>query len=191
MLRLDWAYCSVPKNMSKFDFAAYLISETLELGEFDREEWRVKVLQKWHFDIARDFPESYFRINDKSSFIYEVISCLMNIEGRMDRDGFKKFGELWSKVIDTAWDGSPVSQQRIFYVRLGDILSAYERYLDRKYTFVGDWDVLQKMQLKSFLLTGDGLNSDMSLSDIREVVKKAYDSTLTSYSLPTHSYFGN
>ena len=187
MLRLDWAYCSVPENMSKFDFASYLISETLELGDFNREDWRMKVLQKWHFDIARDSPESYFIINDKSSFTHEIVNCLINVENRMDLDGFKKRGEHWSKVIDTAWDGSPISQQRIFYVRLGDILSAYERYLDKKYTFVGDWDVMQKMQLSRFSQTGEDLSSDMSLLDIQRAGKK----TLATKNNQFHSYFGN
>ena len=102
-------------------------------------------------------------------------------------DGFKMPGEPWSKVIDTAWNGNPVSQQRIFYVRLGDILSAYERFLDKKCTFIGDWDVLQKMQLSAFSQTGEGLSSDMSLQDIQRAGKE----TLATKNNQFHSYFDN
>lgn len=187
MLRPDWAYCDVTSDVTQLDFTIYLVTETLELGEFNKEDWRMKVLQKWHFDIARDFPESYFRIKDKSSFMLEIIYCLLDVEHRMACDGFKMPGEPWSKVIDTAWNGNPVSQQRIFYVRLGDILSAYERFLDKKCTFIGDWDVLQKMQLSAFSQTGEGLSSDMSLQDIQ----RAWKETLTTKNNQFHSYFDN
>lgn len=38
MLRLDWAYCAVPSDMTQFDFTIYLVAETLELGEFNKED---------------------------------------------------------------------------------------------------------------------------------------------------------